>query len=224
MRRQPSEFRRNAKRWGFAPTLYAAIMLRVERWFGLRVFRVRSRPLVESPNLPPLPAGWSVRQVAESKLRALAEDPELDLAADFVEWAIVSAATMTVVFEHDRAVAYAFAIAGRAPADDGVWVQCEYPSRYSFKSYTRPEHRGKRLSTYASLCSDAVFMRRGYTHALSFANTSNYASIRTEADKGNRVIGIAGYVVLRWLRFTFHSRGCRRAGFALFVPADGRGG
>ena len=198
-------------------------MMRLERWFGVRVFRVRSRPLVQTPRLPPLPAGWSIREVSHSQMRVLAQDPELDLAMDFVEWAIANSATMTTVFEHERAVAYAFAIAGSAPAGDGVAVRCEHPYRYSFKSYTRPEHRGKRLSTYTSLGSDAAFMRRGFTHAISYARTSNYGSMRTEAGKGNRVIGIAGYVIFRGVRFTFHSRGCRRVGFAFFDPASSGG-
>ena len=223
-RRRTSPFRRNVDRWGFARTLYAVAMMRLEAWFGLRVFRVRSRPLVETPSLPPLPAGWSVREVRDSELRALAQDPELDLAADFVDWASANSATMTAVFEHNAVVAYAFAIAGSAPAGDGVGVRVEHPYRYSFKSYTRPEHRGKRLSTYTSLCSDAAFVRRGFTHAISFAHTSNYASIQTETDKGNHAIGVAGYVAFRGLRFTFHSRGCRRVGFAFFPASGGAGG
>jgi hypothetical protein len=194
-------------------------MPRVEARLGVYVFRVRARPLVGTADLPPLPPGWTVRQLTHSELRAVAADPSLEISDDFVASTVARSSTATVVFDGQRIVSYAFAIVGSAPAGDGVWVSCSPPYRYSFKSFTRPEYRGRRLSAYTSLGSDAVFLRRGCTHAISYTATHNFASIRTEASKGNVPIGFAGYIVFGERRFTFRSPGCRRAGFAFVHPA-----
>ena len=206
------------RRWGLTRALYVSVMIRLEKYFGLHVYRVRARPLVETPSLPPLPVDWTVRQVPHCEFVHLVDDKELGLTGDFVNSPVAERATMTAVFEQNRIVSYAFATVGSAPHRDGVWVQCESPFRYSFKSHTRPSHRGMRLSTYTSLCSDVLFMRLGYTHAISFTHTHNFASIRTEASKGNRYIGIAGYLSVRRLNFTFRSPRCRRAGFRFCSP------
>ncbi len=193
-------------------------MNRLERCFGLHVYRVRARPLVTAPSLAPLPIGWTVRQVRHSELVRLSDDESLGLSLKFVDDPISAKATMTAVFEGERIVSYAFATLGGAPHGDGIWVHCEAPFRYSFKSYTRPSHRGLRLSTYTSLCSDVLFMRLGCTQAISYTNICNFASIRTEASKGNRYIGIAGHLSIGRLHLTFRSPGCRRAGFRFFTP------
>ena len=213
-----SSFRSTRQRWGIARALFASVMGHAERAFGLHVYRIRARPLVEA-NLPPLPEGWSVRQVSWRELHALARDPALALKGEFLNSTAARWATMTAVFDHERLVSYAFAIAGSGPAGDDMWVKCSPPYRYSFKSFTRPESRGRRLSTYASLGSDRFFLRGGCTHAISYAATYNFASIRTEASKGNVFIGIAGYLKLGNLRVTFRSPGCRHAGFEFrYVP------
>jgi hypothetical protein len=205
-----------ARRWGLARNVYAATMVRAERWLGVRVFRVRVRPLVASTGMPALPSGLSIRQVSTDELRALVAEPALQLDGTFIDSAAASTAIMTGVFENDRLAAYAFATGHAVPAGDGMWVKCDYPYRYSFKSFTRPEYRGRRLSTFASLASDAMFMNLGYTHAISYTETHNFASIRTEASKGNVLIGIAGYVRFGSSRLSFRSPGCRRVGFAFY--------
>lgn len=216
--RRVDSFSTACKRWGLARALYISVMTRLERWLGIHVYRVRARPLVETPSLSPLPVGWLVRRVPHSELVELAGDDELGLSRKFVNSAFAETATMTAVFEHNQIVSYAFATLGGAPHDDEMCVQCESPYRYSFKSYTRPSHRGLRLSTYTSLYSDALFMRFGCTHAISYTHTHNFASIRTESSKGNCYIGIAGYFSIGGMKLTFRSPGCSRAGFKFFSP------
>jgi hypothetical protein len=206
-------------RWGLARALYISAMSRLEWWFGIHVYRVRARPLVEVPSLPPLPVGWSVREVPACELAELAGDEELGLSRQFVNSAIAATATMMAVFEQNQIVSYSLATLGGARHDDRVCVQCEPPFRYGFKSYTRSSHRGLRLSAYTSVWSDALFMRRGCTHAISCTQTHDFASIRSERSKGNRYVGIAGYLRIGRTPLTFRSPGCRRARFKFF-PVD----
>jgi hypothetical protein len=212
----------SARRQPIWRALYAGVMSRAERWFGLRLFRVRARPLVGTRSLPPLPSGWSVRQVTRQELVGQLEVPELHLGGAFFESSASTSAIMTGVFRENRLVSYAFATSHGVPAADGMWVRCEHPYRYSFKSFTHPEYRGRRLSTYASLASDSMFLNRGYTHAISYTDTHNFASINTESSKGNVLIGFAGYVKIGSICFAFRSPGCRRVGFGFYHPNDER--
>ena len=188
-----------------------------EARLGLRVFRVRVRELVATLPLSPLPPEWRVEQLPSEQWRALVNDPGLCLEpSDITDF---QSATMTAVLHRDRVVAYAFAAVGGARIDEHVCASCDLPYRYSFKSYTRPEYRGRRLSAYTSLHSDPLFLARGCTHAISYASCYNLASIRTEASKGNRYAGFAGYIVLGGWTITFHSPGAKKIGFRLASAA-----
>src|SRR5512139_1981808 len=82
--RRVDSFSNACRRWGLARALYISAMTRLERWLGIHVYRVRARPLVETPSLSPLPVGWFVRRVPHSELVELACDEELGLSRKFV--------------------------------------------------------------------------------------------------------------------------------------------
>jgi len=124
---------------------------------------------------------------------------------------------MTAVYHEGEIVAYAWATTGEAPISQRLSAGGNANDRYSYKSYTVPSHRGKRLSTIASLYSDLEFRARGCTHAVSYTDAHNFESIRTEASKGNILVGWAGYLEAFGHTFTFRTPGAIAAGFQLRV-------
>ena len=210
--------RADLDRWGWARTLYKRVMRTVLSILGLRVFLIRTRPLVENQPDPVLPPGVTLRIISRDDLLAATKDPELDLSDDFAHAALARGDTAFGAFEGTTLVAYTWRASHAAPHGEDIWVKDDRPYRYGYKAFTRPSHRGLRLSPAISLFSDAEGLKSGYTHSIGYIETWNWATRAAGKRKGYSAIGLAGYVKWSKLYFAFRTSSVKKVGLEFFRP------
>jgi hypothetical protein len=206
------------RQWGFFRFLYDCAMSRARPW--LMLCQVELRSLHPDPELPELPEGFEIRVATTAELIEAATDPVNDLNADWVRKAHQRGDICMAAFDGDQIACYVWRAFSPAPFEKGLWVHFspEYP--YSYKAYTRPDYRRRRLQHYASLSMERWMLERGYTHIISYIETHNYPSLTSSKKRGNRRVGLAGYLRLFGRTLPFRSPGARRHGFAFRSSAE----
>jgi hypothetical protein len=200
--REPGE---KPARWGGVATLWARLMGRLHRWLVL--CRVQARELPHGRADTVLEDGFSIRVASRAELdRAAAELPR-QLNREFIDAAMARGDLCFGVFEGERMMAWVWRSFSTAPHADGLWVRVDWPNCYSYKSYTRPDLRGRRLIGRLTLYADQVCREKGCEHSVGFIETHNYASIRANERLGSRRVGYAGYVRLFGRSYPFRTPG-----------------
>ena len=205
------------RRWGPARFLHRQLAQLLRR-LGIRLFLVFRREHhgiseehLGSPDI-------EMRLVEPDELHELARDPELQLEEPFLREALARGDLCVGAFDGGRLVSYLWRAFEPVPAEDGFWVRFDPPNRYGYKAFTRPSHRGLRLQSALAPTTDRLLLERGYTHAIGYVESDNYASIRSDLRHGNERVGFAGWIDLAGLRRTFSSPGARAHGFEFFDP------
>src|SRR5207302_320990 len=134
--------------------------------------------------------------VPPRELFKAARDPELDMDPDFVRDALARGDMAFGAFEGDRLVGYTWRTFTAAPDRDGLWARVRHPYQYSYKAFTRPSHRRKRIHVAITAVADAYLLRRGYAFEVGYMEAANFDSIGLADFMGRRKIGYAGY--LKW--------------------------
>src|SRR5882672_11168944 len=185
------------RQWGWKRSALGRVMSMLRRYAGLYVYRVNARPLsVGRSREPRLPDGIVVRIVAPDELFGAADDPELDLDRDFVRDALARGDMAFGAFEGDRLVGYTWRTFSAAPDREGLSVRVSRPYQYSYKAFTRPSYRRRRIHVAITAFADAYLLERGYTFEVGYMEITNFASISVADFLGRRRIGYAGY--LKW--------------------------
>ena len=194
------EFKVEVRRWGWTRAFYGRLMPRLRRW---AVFcRVSTQDLTQfEGNATVSPAEH--RFATQSELAELLEElPDKDRGwlrevepdqhnrcwASFVEGKIVS---------------FGWSAYRNAPAGDGMMVGFNRPYMYGRNVYTLQHYRGKRIFDVSGAVASHI--EKGYTHAIGFIETHNFASWRRARRMGDKHGGYAGYLKLGKLRIPFRT-------------------
>lgn len=206
----------DAIRWGWKRGALIRVVSVLRRYIGLHIYRINVRPLATQSSQPPLPSGITVRIVPREELLKAAGDPDLDLDLDFVRDALARGDMAFGAFEGDRLVGYTWRTFTAAPDRDGLWARVSHPYQYSYKAFTRPSHRRKRIHVAVTALADAYLLRCGYAFEVGYLEVDNFASIGLADFMGRRKIGYAGYV--RWFgrSIPFRTPAVRKVGVKLF--------
>jgi hypothetical protein len=207
---------RDAKGWGWKRTAFIRAVSMLRRYAGLHIYRINVRPLTRQSLDVHLPRGITVRIVRPAELLKAAEDPELDLDLDFVRDALVRGDMAFGAFEGDRLVGYTWRTFSAAPDRDGLWARVGHPYQYSYKAFTRPSHRRKRIHVAITAFADAYLLRRGYAFEVGYLEIDNFDSIGLADFMGRRRIGYAGYLSWFGRRIPFRTAAVRKIGAELF--------
>lgn len=206
----------DATRWGWKRSFLIRVVSALRRCAGLHIYRINVRPLVRQSPEPCLPRGITVRIVPPHDLFKAARDPDLDLSSDFVRDALARGDMAFGAFEGDRLVGYTWRTFTAAPDRDGLWARVRHPYQYSYKAFTRPSHRRRRIHVAITSFADAHLLRRGYRFEVGYMEINNFASIALADFMGRRKIGYAGYV--RWFgrSIPFRTPAVKKTGAELF--------
>lgn len=172
--------------------------------------------MTAEPAYPETPPQIRFRLVEPDAIVRASADRALMLDPAFVAGAIERGDLMFGAYDGDRLVSYVWRALGSAPHTDTLWVRVEKPYCYAYKSMTRPEYRGQRLSPATHLFSDAQMLARGYTHRAGFVSISNYESLAMGRHMGSLPIGYAGYVHCFGRYFPFRNKGAKNIGFEFY--------
>ncbi|MCW8196327.1 hypothetical protein F6455_16150 [Proteobacteria bacterium 005FR1] len=200
------------RQWGFFPFLYDCAMCRLKPW--LTLCQVEVRPLHRESDLAPkLSEGWHVRVATTEELVEAAADPVNDLSPEWVRKAHQRGEICVGVFDGNQIASYVWRAFGPSPHEKGLWVHFGPQHPYSFKAYTRPDYRRRRLQHSASLYLDRWLLERGFTQTIGYIETHNYPSLISSKKRGNRRVGFAGYLTLFGRTIPFRTPGAKRHGF-----------
>jgi len=179
-------------RWGWKRSALIRVMSMLRRHVGLHVYRVNVRPLLvrQSPE-PQLPGGIAVRIVSLDELLRAVGDPELGLYHDFVRDALARGDMAFGAFEGDRLVGYTWRTFTAAPDREGLWMRVGHPYQYSYKAFTRPSHRRKRIHVAITFSADAYLLARGYGFEVGYTEITNFSAIGVADFLCRRRIGYA---------------------------------
>jgi GNAT superfamily N-acetyltransferase len=184
---------------------------------GLYVFRVLRTPLEPGASQEARP-GLVVRLAPESELAACATDPALELSAPRIREAFRRGDVCVGAFLEGKLVGYVWFAYRTAQHVKGVWVDFPDEAIYRYKSFVRPEHRGKRIAALLYHRADEIFERAGRRYVLLCIETHNYASIAAATRGGATPLGWFAYWQAGRRLFALCSRGVERAGLRFFIP------
>jgi hypothetical protein len=208
--------RADVRRWGWMRSLFIRIVSLLRRYTGLHIYRINVRSLARQSPDPYLPSGITVRIVPPEDLLRAARDPELDLGLDFVRDALARGDMAFGAFDGDRLVGYTWRTFTAAPDREGLWARVSRPYQYSYKAFTRPSCRGKRIHVAITFFADAYLRRRGYAFEVGYMEISNFPSIGVANFLGRRRIGYAGYMKCLGRCIPFRTPAVKKIGFELF--------
>jgi hypothetical protein len=207
----------DSRRWGWARSLGMRIVPRLQQYSGIHVYRVLLRGLMRDRPEPDLD-GITVRVARFEELVKAAEDPELDMEPGFVRATLKRGDTIFGAFYGDRLVSYAFrSISGLPHVEEhDVWARGRRPYVLSYKGYTRPLWRGKRIHAAVARYSDAHFLERGYTAEVNFIELTNFSSFRQSRFLERQPVGYVGFI--KWFGHVipFRTPLVRKMGIELF--------
>jgi hypothetical protein len=213
------------ERWGVAATVQAALLSRLRRWIGLRIYGIYSHPLVRPTGADPVVPGFSARLFQQGEADALiacAKSPNLDLSEAFVRDAIGKGDVCLAILCDNAIVSYSWCAFTPTHDDEGVFVRFGATYRYSYKSFTLPEYRGRHFLRIFNPIRDRYCMTaRGCTRSIAFLGMDNRSSIRVALALGHRRIGTSGYLKCGPIFWPFSTAAAREHGFHFFIPAKG---
>lgn len=197
-----------------------AVMRWLGRTVGLHVAWINTRTMNPDVIVPELPPGYSVRQLTDADYAAASADPDLDLGADFVAAARSQGHFCVGVFHGGRLASYTWRAFSPTAINARYALVFHRPNRYGYKALTLPAHRGRHLQNTIALFSDRLCWERGCYYAVSYIETHNYPSLRSDARRGNRHVGWIAWLD-RGPRLCVASAGARRAGVTI-APIEHR--
>lgn len=206
--------RNDRRQWGLLRSIHISLMRTIAKNLGLRIAWINRRRLSGDPVIPEIP-GYSVRQLTKEDYQAANADPALEMDEEFTSQALSQGHFCVGAFHDERLVSYVWRAFSATPISDRFLLNFEKPNRYGYKALTLPEHRGRQLQNPIALFSDDLCFRMGFTNAISFIETHNYASIRSDARRGNKHIGWIAWIDRNRLAFCFTSQGARAIGVNL---------
>ena len=146
---------------------------------------------------------------------ARAADSDLDMGADFISHALKQGHFCVGAFYEERLVSYVWRAFGDTKITHRFTLKFGKPNRYGYKALTLPEHRGLHLLNTIALYSDKLCFDLGYTYAIGFIETHNFASIRSDARHGNKHVGWILWMDRKPFVFCYTSKGARAIGVTL---------
>lgn len=206
-------------RWTLAQRIRAAVLGRLARWAGLKIFYVYVRPVMRAqPLAGALAPGYTFQRMSESELVTFADDEALQMPRDFVRQAMARGDVCFGVLREGRLVAYRwYGLSGSTPAELGLHFHYATSGRaYGYKAFTLPEHRGRRLHLQTVKDTDAFLLARGVTHVAGYIETHNFASLRNNSRlEAAQTVGVVVTFGFFGRRLVFNSRGVLREGLSI---------
>jgi len=202
-----------------ARSLLNKLLPRLRRYFGLNAVLVLRRVLAGVPRVPCARPDLECRPLSEADALALAPDPQLELTEQWIRDAYARDCVCLGAFANGELLGYTWLAFGDTPYDDSVWIRFDQRLRYTYKSFVRPECRGKRIIQALHALADRPELCRGRHFTVAFVNADNASSLAALERAGWGRTGFAVYAKCFGALIALHSPGVKRAGIRLHRPA-----
>lgn len=222
-RRKLERLRYLVRHGGIGGFLFYLCYRFVNRFTRLRIFRM---VILDAPSAP---IGTQLGRLGAyrhglftpEELEPYADDPDNDLSREFLDYAAAQGDTCYATFDGDELVSYCWNSEKPTAIEDGLHIECRPGYIYRYKEYTRPSHRGRRISSYAraeALCLAAAAGVSGYA---GYVEADNFVSYRALQRSGHAFPGfviVFGKGAAPWI---WHSPAARDWGFRVASTAPG---
>src|SRR5688572_1913890 len=184
----------------------------LRRYFGIHILRVLVRELGTAAAPAPLEDGIECRLLTEREVLDFAVEPALQLDAAWIRNAFANGGACLGALQAGRLIGYNWLAYADTQYARGVWLRLQVPFRYSYKTFVRPEYRGRRIAQALHALADQSELRRGRFLAVNLVDACNHASLAALRRTGSRTLGWIGFSKCLGVVLAFHSPGVRRAG------------
>jgi hypothetical protein len=166
------------------------------------------------PEPPPIEPGLSFRFLTVEELRACSAEPANDIDHWLVERAAAGHELCFGVFVNERLAGYGWCTFGSIDPrhTEGVAMSCPPHVAYTYKGFTHPEFRGKRLNGLRVLLAAKQLATRGIEKIVALVDWTNGPSMRSCLDTGGAVLGRLVTIGLGRYRWTFSPKAARAIG------------
>jgi len=219
VRRKLESLRYIYRNGGLGGVVFSLLYKLANRFTRLLVLR----PAIEPPALLEAHLGclgaYRHGLFTPAELEPFVNDPDTDLSCEFLDYAAAQGDTCYAIFEGNLLVNYCW------NSDKPTWIErdlfmCFRPGyTYRYKAFTRPSHRGRRLSSYNNAESLRLFAGADMQGFAGYVEANNYISYRTLQRKNHQFPGfivILGKGSKAWI---WHSRQAMEWGFQVVSTA-----
>ena len=224
---QVTLFNSHKQEWGMRRAMYWSLMNLVQRKLGLHLHYVTYRSGIRDvlqPEAPETPEGYETRMVRPDDLLTHT-DTVPNLNVDVVEAAHSHRDECVANFYDGQLVGWAFNARSRTPVTDQLDALVPEGFRYSYYTWTHPDHRQKHLSSMRLHILRQARRGRQLERSISWVETHNYPSLlrRYRGPQERRItMGYVGWIDLFGHEFPFNSRRAKWIGFLLVRKEDQR--
>jgi GNAT superfamily N-acetyltransferase len=162
----------------------------------LQVFRLFKRTLGAKGG-PPRDGGLEYRLMWERDVLRFCGEAELELPESKLREAYAREDLCVAALDGDRLAGYCWFAFSETSLQGPVSIAFPREVVYTYKSYVRPEYRGRGIAPKLYLYADGLLRERGRSIALIFVHSHNRASIAAARRSGFAGAGWAGYVLPR---------------------------
>jgi hypothetical protein len=166
------------------------------------------------PEPPPIDAGLEFRFLTPNEIRTAAAVPANDIAPWLIERAETGRELCFGVFVGGRLAGYGWCAFGSIDARhcEGITMSCPPCVAYTYKGFTHPEFRGKRLNGLRVLLAARELAARGIQKIVALVDWTNTPSMRSCVETGGDILGRIVTIGLGRFRWTFAPKSARALG------------
>jgi GNAT superfamily N-acetyltransferase len=198
-----SYFLSHARRFGVGATAHYVAWRAADRFFGYMPYRCLVRPASGRRTCGGREfEGVECRELALGDFALAVADGQYDVTERFLSEANAEKYACFGAFSQNRLVGYAFASTRPTNIDADFRFHVPQGCLYSFKGFTLPEWRGKRIRALLMGAQQRLCDRRGLKGVVALSAATNYPSLISFDRLGFRSIfsfAIVGKGQRRWL-------------------------
>lgn len=199
---------------GLTGLLFALAYKLVNRFTRLYILRaaVIGFPEVHTAHLGQL-KDYRYGFFSAGQMRPFTRDPANDLTDDFLDYATSKDDKCFAIFEGGVLVNYCWNSLQPTLIDADLQIEFDPSHYYRYKEYTRPSHRGRRLSSFNSAESLNLLAKSTKKGFAGYVEADNYVSWRSLRRKNHRFVGFIVALGRGSDPWIWHSPNARSRGF-----------
>ena len=204
---------RKQQRHGTAALLHLLCIRLINRLFPFKILRGECVALVDAGFMD-YPPHYTPSFLAPRALHHFAADPAAEMSRLFVDDALRNGDECYAICDGEKLAAYGWYSTRPTPIKPSDLVlHFAEGYVYMYKGFTEPRYRGQRLHGIGKTRALQHYLESGYRGMLSYVESTNFDSLKSNARMGARVFGSIYVLQLfgRW--FTLSSPGCKAFDF-----------
>ena len=205
-------FRRDCAAFGLWNTLQAFGIRAIQRVIDVKLLRAMYLTAV-APIFAAVPVDLTAGFLDRETLRRLSAHAKYDLSPGFLDTALSKGDECYAIMDGVRLAAYGWYARTPTKISDDLEVHFDAAYVYMYKGLTFDAYRGRRLHAIGKAGALAAYQARGYKGLVSYVESDNLSSLKSNYRMGCVDIGRIGAIRMFGKDLTFRTPGCVAFGF-----------